>query len=215
MHIGLLESIELGGYVSFVDWLRGGLETQIPLPTATDRVSFRNYLDQRNGEYLEEHGTSRALRRALTEGLTSKARTKLLMAYMFSKPFRLGESRHEHRHLHCTTEKNRRSKHCFPSCRRPTRAEAETGIVELAKRFYQMRSAFAHRATATVFAQPEIERGADGGSIYDVYFLGDGRIVEYEVTLGNDELLAILRRCMVSRIRSRVREKKSRRRRAS
>jgi len=204
MHIGFLEFVELGRFVSFHDWLRRGLRSgTIAPPCPGDLNAFQAYLDQRNEEYLQQQGASRALRRALSEGLTKEQKSRLLMAYVFSPPFALGDSVIEHRHLHCAARPEKRPKYCLSSCKPPSSAEIETLIPQLAKNFYDMRSAFAHRATCTVFAHPDVTPASQGGSIYDVYFLPDGRIVEYEVEISNDDLLSIFRSCLISRIRHR------------
>ncbi len=206
LHIGLLEFVEAGEYRAFPDWLLGRLKREKgPLPEHVDLKSFRKYLLRLKGDYETSHGAARSVIRALQAGLDGTEKTDLCMGFQFTKPYDLGSNCSEFRHLHCWTrlQRNRSVRpFCTSICKPPSTAERDPAIAELARKLYNMRSAYVHRSTATRFMTPD--KTYDGweynGFTNDVYFDKSGKLISYTVSLRQEHLLRLFRSCLWNRI---------------
>jgi hypothetical protein len=91
--------------------------------------------------------------------------------------------------------------YCFSFCPDPTPTETERLLPKLANRLYEMRSMIVHSASAVMFARPDAmpEEDRSRGTLFDSYFMRDGRMVMYEVTAYVADVIEILRRCLWSR----------------
>lgn len=205
LYVGLMEFLERGRYVSFGSWLNRQSKTgRLPHMETTDpnTKEFRKWLTERERAYLGESGAARAVQTALERGLTLEEKQELLKGFLFSKPTELwSEGNSDYRHLHCDhlppqNEWGRRS-----TCPEPTWHEILKHLPRLAKHFYNMRSAFVHRATGTAFVDPASRQIGEGvSSFFDIYFTGDGRIVHYDAMIKREDLLPMFKRCLVRRI---------------
>ena len=91
--------------------------------------------------------------------------------------------------------------YCLSYCPHPTLAETERLLPKLADRLYEMRSMIIHSASAVMFARPDAmsEEEKSGGTLFDSYFMRDGRMVMYEVTTYVGDVIEIFRRCLWNR----------------
>jgi hypothetical protein len=91
--------------------------------------------------------------------------------------------------------------YCLDFCPDPTPGETERLLPRLANRLYEMRSMIIHSASAVMLARPDAVSGEakSGGTLFDCYFMRDGKMIMYEVTSYVGDLVAILRRCLWNR----------------
>lgn len=92
-------------------------------------------------------------------------------------------------------------KYCLRYCTEPTQVEVEHLLPKLANRLYEMRSMIIHSASAVMFARPDAmsEEQKSEGTLFDNYFLRDGKMVAYETTAYVADVIAVLRRCLWNR----------------
>lgn len=224
LHVGLIELIEGITHVNFAAWAIRRTEDDRPLlPEDATPEAVRKYLTVLRERYEEDHGTARRLARALEKGLSVDEKSRLLLAYTFSEPYQLGESRDpwNRMHLHCRARKKKWEEerqrdgkkmgypwaaYCTPFCSSPTVQEVQELLPKLAKNYlYVMRNQLVHAASAVMIAAtpPKIEEplGRFGYSLADVFFKDDQHLISYGVTLSVAEVAGLLRRCAWNRLR--------------
>lgn len=219
MHIGLIELVEGGTHVDFAAWASGQMEDQWADVQKKSSRDLRKYMAGLKEEYDSKYGAARRLSDALTKGLHPGEQARLMMGYVFSGIYRLGEKGEDpwlRQHLHCRSrrkvwEKDHSGKDypyagvCGTTCPTPTAEEIALCMPRLAKRhLYVMRNQLVHRASPTIMAyddqsySPENSVPPDG-NLSDVFFADDEHLVDYEVRLGTTEVTGILRRCIWNR----------------
>jgi CheY-like chemotaxis protein len=204
LHIGLIELVESHQYMGFHEWLQGRLKVQT-LPDVSTRSRLKDYLSAQHMTYVEDHGASRAFRRALGDGLTDGDKVTLLHAFAFSKEHQLGEDAGDVRHLQCA-EREARGKRidpfCGDYCLKPTSEESTRLIPKLANHLYNMRSAFVHNASGVGFAATNepLSPGIQGRMFFDAFFTAGRMLTRYQVTIELSRLTKMFRRCVWARI---------------
>lgn len=157
------------------------------------------------GQQQTGRGATKAVIRAVKQGLPVQDKRALLAGFRFSEPYPLGQERRERRHLHCWALKAAGKPvdtHCL-SCRPPDDTDLDRFIGPLVEHLYAMRSSFVHRAAWVWFARIPLEvKGlpASSGTMVDGYFNQRNEIITYEVALLLDDLVKILRRCIWNRL---------------
>jgi len=219
MHIGLIELVEGGTHVDFAAWASGRMEEQWADVQEKSPLDLRKYMAGLKEEYDSKYGSARRLSDALTKGLPPGEQARLLLGYVFSGIYRLGEQGEPpwlRRHLHCRSrrkqwEKDHHGKDypyagvCDINCPTPTAEEIAVCMPRLAKRhLYVMRNQLVHRASPAMMAvddqshSPENSAPFDG-NLSDLFFVDDEHVVDYEVRRGTTEVTGILRRCIWNR----------------
>jgi len=219
LHVGLIELVEGGTHVDFAAWASGRMEEQWGDVQKKSSRDLRKYMAGLKEEYDSKYGAARRLSDALTKGLNPGEQARLLLGYVFSAKYPLGEKSEPpwlRRHLHCRRRKEKWEKEhvgkdypytgvCSTNCPTPTAEEIALCMPRLAKRhLYVMRNQLVHRASPASMAyddqsySPENSVPPDG-NLSDVFFVDDEHLVDYEVRLGTTEVTGILRRCIWNR----------------